>query len=540
MKTEKNNTLKQLALMAFAGIIMIFLASGCNSDSKPGESEKTKKYSEQHRNQIHFSPDSMWMNDPNGMFYYDGEYHLFYQHNPDTNVWAPMHWGHAVSKDLVHWEHLPIALYPDDELGMIFSGSGVVDHNNTSGLGSKENPPLIAIFTHHDMEAQKAGAIDHETQSIAYSLDRGRTWKKYENNPVIENPGIKDFRDPKVFWHEDTEKWVMILAAQDRVRLYGSPDLKNWEYLSEFGKNSGAHGGVWECPDLFALDVNGDSGQQKWVMLLSINPGGPNGGSATQYFVGDFDGKEFTWDEEETKWIDWGKDNYAGVTWSDIPKEDGRRIFMGWMSNWQYANIVPTQRWRNAMTLPRKVTLTEKEDGYKLIFRPVKEIDKLRNKKNLDIREKLVTEKEPFTHEIAVPSEIIAEFTLKEDSQFGKASEYGFIFSNTRGEEKVVAYNTEDQKLKIDRSQSGLTGFSEDFPVIQEAPLNAKGSLKLHIYLDKASVEIYADDGKLVMTSIMFPAEDYNKIKAFSKNGNVYIESIEIFDLKSSWNVPQK
>ncbi|HKK09447.1 MAG TPA: glycoside hydrolase family 32 protein, partial [Bacteroidales bacterium] len=243
MKKTKHHTFWALSM---AAVLMLGFAS-CNQVAEKKENQSATKYQEEHRSQFHFTPDSMWMNDPNGMVYYDGEYHLFYQHNPDTNVWAPMHWGHAVSTDLVHWEHLPIGLYPDS-LGMIFSGSAVMDYQNTSGFGTRENPPMIAIFTYHDMEAANAGVVEHQTQAIAYSLDKGRSWTKYEGNPVVENPGIKDFRDPKVFWHQDSEKWVMILAAQDRIMLYGSADLKEWEYLSEFGENEGAHGGVWECP----------------------------------------------------------------------------------------------------------------------------------------------------------------------------------------------------------------------------------------------------------------------------------------------------
>ncbi len=294
---------------------------------------------EQHRPHFHFTPESMWMNDPNGMVYYEGEYHLFYQHHPDDVVWGPMHWGHAVSTDLVHWEHLPIALYPD-EYGYIFSGSAVVDWKNTSGFGSKHNPPLIAIFTYHDVDGEQAGNNDYQTQGIAYSIDKGRSWTKYENNPVLPNPGIKDFRDPKVIWYEPDQKWIMTLAAHDNVRFYSSPNLKDWIFESEFGKGIGAHGGVWECPDLFPMELDGT---QKWVLLVSLNDGGPNGGSGTQYFIGDFDGKTFINDNSKNQilWLDYGRDNYAGVTWSDIPDEDGRRIFMGWMSNWSYAEVVP-------------------------------------------------------------------------------------------------------------------------------------------------------------------------------------------------------
>jgi fructan beta-fructosidase len=258
------------------------------------------------------------MNDPNGMVYYKGEYHLFYQHYPEKSVWGPMHWGHAISTDLVHWEHMPIAIYPDS-LGYIFSGSAVADYNNTSGLGTKENPPLVAFFTYHDMKAEKEGRFTEiESQAIAYSLDKGRTWTKYKGNPVVKNPGIRDFRDPKVIWHNDSKQWIMSIASGQVIKFYSSPNCLDWTYLSEFGEGRGEHGGVWECPDLFPLQVKG-SNETKWVLIVNINPGGPAGGSATQYFVGDFNGKEFISAQSKTQWMDYGKDNYAGVTWSNAP-----------------------------------------------------------------------------------------------------------------------------------------------------------------------------------------------------------------------------
>src|SRR5688572_327195 len=263
---------------------MMFLIS-CGVQEKTAEvSAPSEGYNEPYRPQLHFTPEAKWMNDPNGMVYHNGEYHLFYQYYPDSTVWGPMHWGHAVSKDLAHWEHLPIALYPDS-LGYIFSGSAVVDNGNTTGFGTADKPALVAVYTYHDAKKEKAGRIDYQTQGIAYSVDDGRTWKKYEKNPVLKNPGIKDFRDPNVFWHEASKKWVMILAVLDHVEMYNSSDLKSWTKLSEFGKDFGAHGGVWECPDLFPLTIEGES-KEKWVMLVSINPGGPNVGSATQYFIG--------------------------------------------------------------------------------------------------------------------------------------------------------------------------------------------------------------------------------------------------------------
>ena len=265
--------------------LFLYLCCICCQNQQSGKSQQVMQepsYHEQHRPQMHFSPPGQWMNDPNGMVYFEGEYHLFYQHYPDSNVWGPMHWGHAVSTNLVNWENLPIALYPD-ELGYIFSGSAVIDWNNTSGFGKDNHPPMIAIFTHHNMDQEKAGGDRYQVQSIAYSLDKGRTWTKFADNPVISNPGIKDFRDPKVIWHEESARWIMVFAVKDRVHFYTSTNLKEWSFASEFGASDGNHGGVWECPDLFPLKTS--EGETKWILLQSINPGGPNGGSATQYFV---------------------------------------------------------------------------------------------------------------------------------------------------------------------------------------------------------------------------------------------------------------
>ena len=283
-------------------------------------------YNEPHRPQVHFSPKANWMNDPNGMVFFNNNYHLFYQYYPDSTVWGPMHWGHATSKDLVHWDHQPVALYPDT-LGYIFSGSAVADVNNTSGFGKDGKIPLVAIFTHHDPVGEKAGTGTHETQSIAYSLDDGVTWKKYEKNPVLKNPGIKDFRDPKVMWYEPGKKWIMTLATLDHITFYSSPNLKDWTKESALGKEFGAHGGVWECPDLFPLEYEG---KEIWILVVNINPGGPNGGSATQYFTGQFDGNKFTPYQTDIRWLDYGPDEYAGITWSNT---GNRKIFLGWMSN---------------------------------------------------------------------------------------------------------------------------------------------------------------------------------------------------------------
>lgn len=535
----------------FPIILAAALLAACTSApvSDQATEQNIVEYQEPHRPQIHFSPPANWMNDPNGMVYYDGEYHLFYQYYPDSTVWGPMHWGHAVSTDMVQWEHLPIALYPDS-LGYIFSGSAVVDSENTSGLGTAENPPLVAIFTHHDAAGAEAGRNDYQVQSIAYSLDRGRTWTKYENNPVIANPGIIDFRDPKVSWHEPTQQWFMIFAAKDRVRIYTSPNLIDWTFTSEFGANSGDHGGVWECPDLFALPVNGDASQTKWVLLLSINPGGPNGGSATQYFVGDFDGKTFTLDpefardvqptstnpdEEQAVWLDHGPDNYAGVTFSDVPEEDGRRLFMGWMGNWNYAQVVPTDPWRSAMTLPRTLTLRQTAQGLRVFSTPVEELETLRTE-SFTVAQGPETGEQEITSAIPqgpLPLELDLE-VLASSSE--PAESFGLKLYNDQGESLLVGYEPAQNRYFIDRSAAGPNDFSDQFNGLSYAPRVVPGTAtKLHLFIDESSVELFADNGATVMTGIFFPSESFNHVTLFAKGGTVDWQKIEGWSLQSIW-----
>ena len=306
------------------------------------------------RPQFHYSPRANWMNDPNGMVYFNGEYHLMYQYFPGGQSWGPMHWGHAVSRDLMHWEHRPVALYPD-EFGMIFSGSAVVDWRDSSGFfGGK--PGLVAVFTHH--AALPDTREVRQSQSLAYSADGGRSWVKHKGNPVLTEPSLPDFRDPKVFWHEPEGRWIMALAAGDHIRFYASPNLREWTYTGEFGRREGSHQGVWECPDVFPLPVEGQPGETRWVLLVSIG-GLPEDaeGSRTQYFLGTFRGGCFHGGEpaETVHWLDAGRDHYAGVTWSDAP--DNRRILLGWMSNWKYAAVTPAASFRGAMTLPRELAL---------------------------------------------------------------------------------------------------------------------------------------------------------------------------------------
>lgn len=688
----------------FTRILFLFVAvicfQSCDYSRASTKTIDTKDYySEQYRPQYHFSPEANWMNDPNGMVYLDGEYHLFYQYYPDSTVWGPMHWGHAVSKDLMHWEHLPIALFPD-ELGCIFSGSAVYDKNNTSGLGKNGKGPLIAIFTHHNFEGEKSGNNKFQYQSIAYSNDKGRSWKKYKNNPVVPNPGIRDFRDPKVIWHEESQKWIMTFAAWDHVKFYSSPNLIDWEHESDFGQGFGNHEGVWECPDLIPMPmgVKESDGKEKvyWVLLVSIGSGGPNGGSATQYFVGHFDGHEYTLepsfeylvtpkygkqaggkiifdfeDEKEyvkdwtfsgnafgvkpvqgsfpnqnrvtnytglslvnsflngdpstgemrsktfkidqpflnikvgggndisstyvalvvngkevrkhtgenaeklkwkswevkqfqgeeafikiidqksddwghilvdeimlsdeaaidgpdpAKWVDWGKDNYAGVTWSNAP--DQRRIFLGWMSNWQYAQEVPTEKWRSAMTLPRELDLKHYYvHGWTLSSKPVKEIEGVFGKsKKLEAKTYLTN--------TAISDELtLAKIDLEYSNP--KQNSIAIKLSNSHGEHTQVGFDNSSHRFYIDRNDSGKINFNENFGGTHRSDSVALiGKFDMSIFLDHSSIELFALEGRVVITDIVFPTVPYNKIELIVEDGSAELLSGKITELESVW-----
>lgn len=466
---------------------------------------------EPHRPAFHFCPDSMWMNDPNGMFYADGTYHLFYQYYPKATVWGPMHWGHATSSDLINWQHLPIALYPDS-LGYIFSGSAVVDTKNTSGFGKNDVPPVIAFFTHHHDAKEKSGSHQFQYQSMAYSVDGGKTFTKYAGNPVVPNPGIRDFRDPKVFWYEDDQSWKMIFAAYDHVRIYTSKNLIDWSYCSSFGKDFGCHEGVWECPDLFPLKAE-NTGQIKWVMLVSINPGAPNGGSGTQYFVGEFDGCHFKTEDisnpaennTRTQWLDFGTDNYAGVTWSGIPEKDGRKIFLGWMSNWKYAQQVPTEQWRSSMTLPRQLTLESLEGEWIIKSNPVGEFSQLEYGSNYVFREQTIG------NEMKLQSgSVLNRYQLEIDNPL--LSTVFIRLSNDMGQYTDIGFDGHLNKFFIDRRFSGITDFNENFAAIQYSSIRKKsGNIKIDIIQDVSGIEMFADDGKIVMTSLFFPSQPYHK-----------------------------
>lgn len=641
-------------------------------------------YREPFRPQFHFTPAQNWMNDPNGMVYYDGEWHLFYQYNPEGNTWGHMSWGHAVSRDLVHWEHLPLALAEADGV-MIFSGSAVIDWKNTTGFGQDGKPPLVAIYTGHST------AKPLQNQHIAYSNDRGRTWTKYAGNPVLDVK-MADFRDPKVCWHEVTSRWIMTvaLAAERKVHFYASPDLKEWKYVGEFGP-TGAVGGLWECPDLFPLPVEG--GGTKWVLIVNLNPGGPAGGSGCQYFVGEFDGSQFTadplpssraelvpqgklladfeqgyagwkaegeafgdapangtlpnqqpvtgfrgqglvnsfregdrtqgtltsprfeitashisfligggahpetrvdllvdgkavrtargdereqlawksWDVSELRgqqaqiqvvdqhsggwghinldhailadqparpadesplWADYGADFYAAVSWSDVPQADGRRIWLGWMSNWNYANDVPTSPWRSAMSVPRTLSLIKTPDGLRLRQRPVRELQQLRGPRQLFAGGSVPAANTWLKQHspAAGPYELRVTFNPAGDATQGIK-----LFEGT-SEETVLRIDRAAKQLTLDRTRSGNVAFHSKFSLVQTAPLTAVGKpISLHLLVDASSIEVFVNDGEQVLTSLVFPSAGSRGIELFGPPRDASVFHLEVWPLESCW-----
>lgn len=496
-------------------------------DSNEALASSQSRYDEDHRPQFHFSPEANWMNDPNGMVYHEGEYHLFYQYYPDSTVWGPMHWGHAVSHDMVHWEHLPIGLYPDT-LGDIFSGSAVVDKGNTSGLGAEGKDPLIAIFTHHNMEGERAGTNTYQNQSIAYSHDNGRTWTKYEGNPVISNPGIKDFRDPKVIWHKESQSWIMVFAAYDKDLIYTSPNLIDWEKSDEFGIVGDKR--LWECPDLFPMKVV-ETGETKWVLITSIQQEAPNGGTATAYFVGDFDGRDFVGNPDNMKWMDYGKDNYAMVTWANIPDSDGRTLGIGWMSNWQYAQVVPTEKWRSAMTLPRELTLHQLGDDFVVYNAPVQELEQLRISK-VSLKNGVVIDNLDLVRGLEQNGLLELELTFKKP----EAGIIDIRLSNSLDEYVSIGYSSDDNIFFVDRTFSGKTDFSDDYADFHIAPrLIDSDMVEMHLFVDHSSVEVFADDGSTVMTEIFFPNENFNQFILNTEMNEVELVQGTVCALKRIW-----
>ncbi len=441
----------------------------------------------------HHTPPYGWMNDPNGMFYLDGVWHLFYQWNPYGAQWENMHWGHSRSRDLIRWEDCGTALSPD-ALGTVFSGSAVVDSAGCAGFGKGA---IVAMYT---------SAGQNQTQSIAYSTDGGRTFTKYALNPVIVGD-VPDFRDPHIF-RGPKGKWNMILAAGQQMQIYSSENLLDWKYESSFGEGYGCHDGVWECPDLVKLRVRGTA-EEKWVLICNVNPGGPFGGSATQYFVGDFDGRRFVCDSpsRETLWLDWGRDHYAAVTFDNAPSS--RRVLLGWMSNWQYANYVPTRWFRSANTLPRELDLFESEGRLYCGVTPSPEVDSARG----EILSKTRRGKSAFNAGGGA-YEVVFDF-----SSPSKAAE--LLLSNGKGECVKISYNPDEEKLSVDRSASGDTSFSDSFSCTTSAPTRGKLS-SLRIFVDRCSIEVFTDGGRAALTNLVFPSEPYNSLSVSGGKAAVY------------------
>ena len=501
-------------------------------------------YREPYRPQFHFTPARNWMNDPNGMVFFDGEFHLFYQYNPFGDKWGHMSWGHAVSRDLVHWQHLPVAL-PEADGVMIFSGSAVVDRDNTSGFGKDDKPPLVAIYTGHYTSKPL------QNQHIAYSTDRGRTWTKYSGNPVLDI-GASDFRDPKVFWHAPTKRWVMTVAWSNerKVRFYASPDLKHWTHRSDFGP-AGATGGIWECPDLFPLVCGGKT---RWVLIVNTSADAPAGGSGTQYFVGDFDGARFTLDPSypgarppagggkngdkpgrasggEALWLDRGPDVYAAVTWSDVPARDGRRLLLGWMANGQYAGDVPTSPWRSVMTVPRELVLRETPAGPRLAQKPVRELTRLRGPLRR-FEGGTVAEAAAWLKRNAPPGEA---FEIAVGFAPAPGGEAGLkLFAGGR-EATVVTVDRDKGRVSVDRTRSGNVAFNPKFSGVYAAPLPARdGRVRLHVLVDACSVEVFVNDGDPVLTALTFPSAESRGLELFGPGG-AKVEALEVWPLASVW-----
>ncbi len=471
---------------------------------------------EKFRPAYHHTPLYGWMNDPNGMFYKDGEWHLCYQWNPYGSKWQNLSWGHSVSRDLIHWEHRPDAVIEPDGLGMIFSGSSAVDRSGSAGFGKDA---VVAMYT---------SAAASQIQSLAWSDDNGETFTKYDGNPVLTLDS--EARDPNMFWDAERNVWILVLAhaLDHEMLIFSSPDMKDWTLESSFGRGLGAQDGVWECPDLFELPVNGESGK-KWVLLCNLNPGGPFGGSATQYFIGDFDGKTFTSDTDDsgkvpTKWLDYGKDHYATVSFSDAP--DGRRTVIGWMSNWQYAPEVPTMQFRSANTLPREMGIFRAPDGQLYVSStPSPEVDALRGALVKSVSKTSLGSK-ARTYSIPELCEIDMEISPK------KAESVEIELSNAAGEKVVMVYDAKSDSLSFDRRESGIVDFSQDFPAVTVSPAYTDGDkVGLRIFIDRSSIEVFGKDGRFAMTNLVFPNSPYSRLSVRATGGSARLSDLKIYSI---------
>ena len=556
------NTRKPMQLLSIG---VALLSAGCASRPAPAAAA----YEQAYRPQLSYSPAHNWMNDPNGLVYHDGEYHLFYQYNPNGNTMGDMSWGHAVSVDLVHWEDLAPALVAEKDgqgalTQMFFSGSAVVDEANTSGLGQPGRPAMVAMYTSvypqaltlANGQAVRAGT---QAQSVAYSLDRGRSWVQYAGNPVIALPPapyvdeFREFRDPKMFWYAPERKWVMVLAlpTHHKALFYSSKNLLHWDYMSEFGPGN-AVGGMWECPDLFELPVDGDAARSKWVLLISLNPGGPAGGSGTQYFTGAFDGTRFAVDApapgaaagaanapvvataqpgDQVQWLDYGADFYAAVSWNGV--SGSRRFLTGWMSNWTYAQQVPTAPWRSAQSVPRELSLRTVDGRVRLVQQPVAGFKRLRSDLLYSAPAVRVASGVQPIPLAGKPAPIELELRLEP----GKAGRAGVrLRGGAQGQHTEVGYDSALGLLYLDRSRAGEHAFHPEFASRQIAPVSLRqGQLSLRILVDSASVTVFAGDGETVLTSQIFPDPAARELSLIAEGAPAQVRDLHIWALGSIW-----
>ena len=509
-------------------VLTLFLALAVWPILGPHALAQEPSYDQPWRPQYHFTPPQNFMNDANGTVFYKGEYHLFYQYNPEGQVWGHMSWGHAVSTDMVHWQNLPVALREDPDHYMVYSGSAVVDWENSSGLCKNPDPQdhscLIAIYTGAYKNRQK--------QHIAFSNDRGRTWTNYSGNPVADLDA-SDFRDPNVFWYAPQHKWVMaaVLADERTLVILDSPDLKHWTKRSTFGPAADTTG-QWECPDLFELPVE-VSGENKWVLIINRNPGAPAGGTGVRYMIGKFDGTTFTSEVPDTPalWADWGKDFYATNTWKDVPSSDGRHLWIGWFSNWQYANTEPTVLWRGAQSVPRTLMLRRYPDGLRLVQRPVRELETLRRER-FRIANASVAEANAKIRESGIRGEV---YEFEADLQPGQAGDIGFRVRKNKDAETLIGFDLEHSEAYVDRTRSGEVSFSKDFPGRHSATIEKGGDIKVHVFVDRSSVEVFVNDGERVLSERIYPPPGSDGFELYSNGTGMKVNSLTIWDLNSIW-----